>query len=232
MDWLHFLNLQYIYCVIYSFFGNECNDVGGFGNDGSFGNGGSIASTTPSAGGGVLDQIGEVFFSVFSTLGNFFSPLIKSIWGFYSGLAWGISFFLFLVMIFALGSLLFIRLREINKYGTLPPETEKESIRTARWEELLEETMVTDPKRWRHAILEADSMLGELLERLGYAGATTTDKMRSLPEDAFVTVPVAWEAHRIRNFISAGSSDFILTQREAFRVMKLYEQVFEEFHFI
>lgn len=227
MDWLHFLNLQYIYCIIYSFFGNECNDVNGFGNGGDI-----VATTTPSTSEGVFGQIGSMFSSLFNAFGSFFSPVLSFVWDLYSGLAWGASFFLFLVLLFALGSLLFIRLRELNKYSTLPPDSEKESIRTARWEELLEETMATDPKRWRHAILEADSMLGELLERLGYAGATTTDKMRSLPEDAFVTVPVAWEAHRIRNFISAGSSDFILTQREAFRVMKLYEQVFEEFHFI
>ena len=90
----------------------------------------------------------------------------------------------------------------------------------------------TNPKLWRDSILEADRMLGKILGDLGYKGINTAEKMRNLPEDAFVTVPAAWEAHRVRNFVSQETSDFILTQREAFRVLKLYEQVFEEFNIV
>ena len=92
--------------------------------------------------------------------------------------------------------------------------------------------MSSDPKRWRESILGADMILGELFTTLGYQGATTDAQIRHVPDDAFANLPAAWEAHRIRNFISSPSSHFILTQREAFRVMKLYEQVFREFDFI
>lgn len=235
MDWLHFLNLQYWYCIIYSLFGGECAYLEELRNTQNQSSGGGIG-----AGNGV-DGMAEPGF--FATVFGWFSSAAGSvwsasegvltlIWNAYSALAWGVSLFLFLVLLFALAGLLFIRMRELSKYGTLPPRSEEENIRKSRWEALLEEAMTSDPKAWRHAILEADMMLGELLEKLGYAGATTADKMRALPEDAFVTVPQAWEAHRVRNFVSQGQSDFILTQREAFRIMKLYEQVFEEFDFI
>jgi hypothetical protein len=102
----------------------------------------------------------------------------------------------------------------------------------SRWQLLLDRAMSSDPKEWRESILAADGLLGEMLGNLGYAGEGTAEKIRSVPEGAFVTLPAAWEAHRVKNFVSSNASDFILTQREAFRVMKLYEQVFEEFKFV
>jgi len=221
MDVLHFLNLQYWYCVIFSFFGGRCGYLEEL----------RAAQTIPAAptGPGAFEQFFSVLASGAGAVWSVLSGIFSSVWNVYSAFAWGFSLFLFLGILFALGGLAFIRMREVSLYGTLPPKTNEENGRGNRWQELLGEAMSADPKRWRFAILEADAMLGELLGNLGYVGATTPDKMRSLPEDAFVTVPVAWEAHRVRNFISHGSSDFILTQREAFRVMKLYEQVFEEF---
>jgi carboxylesterase type B len=97
---------------------------------------------------------------------------------------------------------------------------------------ILDRTISLEPKAWKESVQEADIMLGELLAKLGYQGQNTHERLRAVQEGAFVTLPNAWEAHRIRNFISAPSSDYILTQREAFRVLKLYEQVFEEFDFI
>jgi len=223
MDWLHFLNLQYWYCIIYSAFGGECTYLKELREAQ-----GAVEGNTTS----VFQQFLDSIHSAVSTVWGAVSGVLSLIWDVYSAFAWGFSLFLLLGILFALGGLMYIRFRELLTYGTLPPKSDEETVRGSRWEELLAEAITTDPKRWRYAILEADKMLGELLEKLGYRGATTADKMRSLPEDAFVTVPVAWEAHRVRNFISQGTSDFILTQREAFRVMKLYEQVFEEFSFI
>ncbi|MFQ5540985.1 MAG: hypothetical protein ACE5F4_01960 [Candidatus Paceibacteria bacterium] len=216
MDIFHFLNLQYWYCTIYSLFGGQCTFVEAPSSGGSDGFAGFLAS----------------LFGILQSVWNAASGIIAYLWDAYSTLAWGLSLFLAFALLFTLAGLLYIRLRELAVYGTLPPETDEERVRNHRWQELLDEAMTSDPKRWRHAILEADRMLGELLMKLGYEGATTPDRMRALPEDAFVTVPQAWEAHRVRNFISQGHSDFILTQREAFRIMKLYEQVFEEFNFI
>jgi hypothetical protein len=125
-----------------------------------------------------------------------------------------------------------IRYQELSAYGTLTRQSAVASGLRSRWQLLLDQAISTDPKAWRSAILDADIMLGELLLKLSYQGDTTAERLRAVPEGAFVTLPNAWEAHRIRNFVSARSSDYILTQREAFRVMKLYEQVFEEFDFI
>lgn len=230
MEWLHFLNLQYWYCTIYSLFGGGCAYLEELRASQKVPKGGETAGETIDA--EFFERLLGLFNFGDSQFWDAVSSVFSVIWETYSALAWGVSSFLALAILFAFGGLMFIRIRELSVYGTLPPKSEEENVRGNRWQELLAEAMSTDPKRWRYAILEADKMLGELLGNLEYQGATTADKMRSLPEDAFVTVPVAWEAHRVRNFISQGSSDFILTQREAFRIMKLYEQVFEEFSFI
>lgn len=232
MEGFYFLNLQYWYCVIYSLFGGSCtylDELRAEGVDVAFDgiNPGEVGETK-----GVFEQMMDQFSGGVSAV---FDPIVSVftfIWDAYSVLAWSVSGFLFFAILSALAGLLYIRFREMYTYSTLPPEVKKDGPRTNCWEELLEYAKSTDPKLWRQAILEADHMLGELLGSLGYSGVNTAERMRGLPEDAFVTVPVAWEAHRVRNFVSQGASDFILTQREAFRVMKLYEQVFEEFNFV
>ncbi|MCL9971804.1 MAG: hypothetical protein NBV63_00100 [Candidatus Pacebacteria bacterium] len=176
----------------------------------------------------VASSIPEPIMVVLSTIGAVFSFL----WNLFSILSHTLSGILFLAILVAVGGIIMIRLKEWSALGALPPRPSGKSYGWSRWQDLLDAAMTAEPKRWREAVLAADTMLGELLTRIGYHGESTVVQMRSIPEGAFVTLPQAWEAHRIRNFIAHKNSNFILTQREAFRVMKLYEQVFEEFDFI
>jgi len=82
-------------------------------------------------------------------------------------------------------------------------------------------------------VLEADIILGEMLEKMGYIkGETIGDKLKTIEQSDFNSLDQAWEAHRIRNMIAHGGSDYILTEREAKRVIGLYEQVFKEFRYV
>ena len=247
--YLKFLNLNWWYCQIYSLFGGKCTYVDEFGNiipDGGLGGSVPVATSTPTGtvdfwqwlfGGGASS--GNEYSGAFAGLINAFAPLIALIagilgflWGVYSALAYMLSGLLILLILGSAIGLAMIRYQELSVYGTLSRGTAVASGLRSRWQLLLDQAISTDPKGWRTAILEADIMLGELLLKLSYQGDSTAERLRAVPEDAFVTLPNAWEAHRIRNFVSARSSNYILTQREAFRVMKLYEQVFEEFDFI
>lgn len=177
---------------------------------------------------GAFNAMPEFVQSILLGIGAVFSFL----WSVVSWTSYSLSALLFLVIMVALGGLILIRMREWQALNTLPPRTARDVQSKGRWQDLLNEAMSTDPKRWKMAILAADDMLGVLLTRIGYHGKTTGDQMRGIPDGAFVTLPAAWEAHRVKNFVASRASNFILTQREAFRVMKLYEQVFEEFDFI
>jgi hypothetical protein len=85
---------------------------------------------------------------------------------------------------------------------------------------------------WRLAILEADIILGDMLDKMGYKGETIGDKLKSIEKSDFLSLDDAWAAHRVRNVIAHEGAEFVLTQREARRVIDLYKKVFEEFKFI
>ncbi|MES3031788.1 MAG: hypothetical protein V4699_00925 [Patescibacteria group bacterium] len=85
---------------------------------------------------------------------------------------------------------------------------------------------------WKLAIIEADSMLEELLNQLGFTGATLGDKLKSTTQDKFHGLTSAWEVHTIRNRIAHEGTSFELSQHEAKRVIALYERIFREFGFI
>jgi hypothetical protein len=101
-----------------------------------------------------------------------------------------------------------------------------------RWNRVIEEMSADDERHWRLAILEADIMLNELLDVQGYRGETMGDKMKQVDRADFRSIDLAWEAHKIRNAVAHEGSAHILNQREARRVIGLYEQVFREFKVI
>lgn len=101
-----------------------------------------------------------------------------------------------------------------------------------RWHRIEEQVNSDDPEKWRLAILEADILLNDLLDHLGYKGETMADKMKQIPIEAFNSIDFAWEAHKIRNRIVHDGADFKLDAREAKRVIRMYERVFKEFKYI
>jgi hypothetical protein len=124
-----------------------------------------------------------------------------------------------------------LRAAEAHKYSVDPPkELPKEDQVDPRWRRIMRHLDSENPSDWRLAILEADIVLGEMLEIMGYRGETVGEKLRAVEESDFFTISQAWEAHKVRNQIAHEGSDFLITQREARRIISLYRQVFEEFH--
>jgi hypothetical protein len=100
-----------------------------------------------------------------------------------------------------------------------------------RWNHILEQANSENPQNHRLAILEADIMLGELLDELGYKGETLADRMRQVPKLNFNTIDLAWEGHRARNRV-AHEAGFEMPPHEVRRIIGLYDKVFREFGFI
>jgi hypothetical protein len=101
-----------------------------------------------------------------------------------------------------------------------------------RWNRIMEQTISDSEQYWRLAILEADIMLNELLDSLGYKGETMADKMKQVNRAGFNTIDLAWEAHKVRNEVAHEGSNLLLNAREVRRVIGLYERVFKEFKYI
>ncbi len=108
----------------------------------------------------------------------------------------------------------------------------EEGPRNPKWEKVQEHIKSENAGDWRLAILEADILLDELLDAMKYRGESIGEKLKKIEPSDFTTLPLAWEAHKIRNQVAHEGSEFLLSDREAKRVIKLYEEVFKEFQYI
>jgi len=152
-----------------------------------------------------------------------------------------------LVSVSILASLIFgaltiynvIRLAQVRRHeeavfaAAVHPVAAKDVSRTQlRWSAIQQRAHSEDEQGWRLAILEADILLNELLDVLGYRGETMADKMKQASRAQFQTIDLAWEAHKVRNSIAHQGSLHTLTAYETRRVISLYTKVFQEFNFI
>ena len=97
-----------------------------------------------------------------------------------------------------------------------------------RWRSILSHVNADNTNDWKQAILEADVLLDTIITRRGYTGDGIGEKMKQIKRSDINSIEDAWEAHKIRNRVAHEGSDFELTQREARRVINLYEKVFIE----
>ena len=135
-----------------------------------------------------------------------------------------------------------VRLYEIQVYDKEEIEHEihkallkqKERDRNAnpRWHYIL--TLVESPNEsdWRVAIIEADSMMEEVLKEKGLSGVTVSELLEGAKESGYRSIQDAWDAHLVRNQIAHEGSDFPLSQIEARRVAKMFQNFFEELRVI
>ncbi len=78
------------------------------------------------------------------------------------------------------------------------------------------------------AIIEADLLLEDVITQMGYQGQSLGEKLKSIEQADFPMLQLAWEAHKVRNKIAHEGEKFILTQREARRVIDLFEVVLKD----
>lgn len=108
----------------------------------------------------------------------------------------------------------------------------EETLSEKRWERVQSHLNSDRESDWRLAILEADVLLDEMVTTMGYHGDSLGEKLKGIEKSDFTTLDFAWEAHAVRNRIAHEGVAFTLTEREAKRVSKLYEDVFNEFKYI
>ena len=102
-----------------------------------------------------------------------------------------------------------------------------------KWELVLKHIASGNPSDWRLAIIEADTILDELTQTMGYSGGSLGERLKNAEEVGnFRTLNGAWEAHKIRNQIAHTGSDFDFNKHKAEETIRLFEEVFEEFDYI
>ncbi len=109
---------------------------------------------------------------------------------------------------------------------------EKGVLKNERWKKVLDYLFSINENDWKLAIIEADTMLFDLLTQLGFKGENLGDKLKEANLASFKGLNSAWEVHNIRNKIAHEGSSFEVSLHEAKRVIALYEQIFQEFGYI
>lgn len=124
-------------------------------------------------------------------------------------------------------------LKEQKKIATVvSPENIQPGFANEKWNHIQALMRSYNVNDWRQAIIEADVILEEMLEKIGYDGMTIGDKLKNVEPSDFNTLNQAWEAHKVRNKIAHEGSSFAMTKDEAERAISMYEEVFKEFFYI
>jgi hypothetical protein len=144
-----------------------------------------------------------------------------------------LSIFFIAVIIFSL-----VRMREIQNHEKeeinheIHEALEKDKVanrnENPRWHYILTLIESSNESDWRVAIIEADSMLDELLREKGLTGESVSELLESARSNGYQSIQNAWDAHLVRNQIAHAGSDFSLSQIEGRRVIKMFESFFEE----
>lgn len=163
--------------------------------------------------------------------------------------AWANLFTLSLIVSLVLGiSIVYsmLRIRQIRKaearyyaqqplsstaqrvFGVEGVHTSDSDLYNRRWRTVSDHVNSENPNDWRQAILEADVLLDTAITSRGYTGESLGEKMKQIKRSDINTIDEAWEAHKIRNRVAHEGSNFEISQREAKRVVSLYEKVFIE----
>ncbi len=127
---------------------------------------------------------------------------------------------------------------EIEEYAHNKAEYEKHlheevgGSKNERWSKTLSYLFSQHASDWKLAIIEADSMLENLMDQLGFRGETLGDRLKLANQENFPNLTKAWEVHTVRNRIAHEGLAFELSQHEAKRVIALYEQIFHEYGYI
>ncbi len=143
-----------------------------------------------------------------------------------------ISILLITGIIYSVVRIYEIRKQEDEKYNFVEPVRDDTGIKHERWEVVENHIASTSPAEWRMAIIEADSILDDMVKKMGYDGDGLGERLKVVEVSDFNSIQSAWEAHKVRNQIAHEGAGFELTHREAKRIIGLYENVFKEFEYI
>ncbi len=199
MQSVPFINIEYIFSKIYDFFVYIKNVI--------------LTGSFSAVSGGTSDYA--------QTIGN--------------TLSWVVTIMTLLFVVFVVWAIYIrIRIYEVDqeldgayKSHFVKPE-HKQGIINQRWQRILANFASDNPNDWRAAIIDADTMLEELVTSLGYTGDTFGEKLTSIRVNDFPTLQSAWEAHKMRNILAHEGSNFNLTERQKEITRRHFDAVFRD----
>lgn len=113
---------------------------------------------------------------------------------------------------------------------TIAPDTN--GILNPRWEIVGRYYNSANQSDWKLAIVEADIMLYEVLNKSGFPGLNIGEMLKNADKSKLNTLDEAWSAHKVRNEIAHSGTDYVLSRDLVKRTISQYEKVFDELNYI
>lgn len=187
---------------------------------------------------GGFDILTPLLNAVFGSGGAVSGVGLAGVWGFVVGvwnvyvvLAYAASFIFLYLYVYASTQWNKLEEAQAEKIATEEKAYARKHERLTpvnRFSELQAHGESDNPNDWKLAIIEADIIMDEEFKRLGYAGTSIGERLRSISPSAMQTLDDAWEAHKVRNQVAHAGADFVLTQKLARETLMRYERVFNE----
>ncbi len=143
-----------------------------------------------------------------------------------------ISMIALVVIIYAFMRINEIASRETQKLGLALNWNSERKQKNARWARVEEYMTSLNSSDWKIAILEADNILDQVVERMGYQGASLGERMKKIEASDFPYLEEAWTAHKTRNSIAHKGTDYDINRSEAEQTINIYYRIFKELGYL
>jgi hypothetical protein len=111
-------------------------------------------------------------------------------------------------------------------------EPDNNGIINPRWQTVGKYYNSANQSDWKLAIMEADIMLYDVLDKSGFSGDTIGEMLKNTDRSKLETLDLAWSAHKVRNEIAHQGLDYVLSRSKVEEAIGNYEKVFDELNFI
>jgi len=116
-------------------------------------------------------------------------------------------------------------LEDISEFSTNKPFGAKKPLKG--WIKITKKLESGKESEYKLAIIEADNLLNNIFEKMGYKGETIEVKLKKLGPTILPDIDKIYQAHKVRNNI-VYDPDYQLTLDQAKKAIDIYEKAFRD----
>ena len=136
------------------------------------------------------------------------------------------------IILFVFVLFLFVKSWRFRPKFVMTPEGEKTytlgtAILKERWESVLNRSRINSAESIKASIIDADSLVEDLLKRMGLEGESMAERMEKLSAGDFVTLNQLFVAHHVRNRL-VHEPGFSVSHEEANKILENYGSFLKE----
>ncbi len=94
-----------------------------------------------------------------------------------------------------------------------------------QWAKVLKRLETGKEADYKLAVIEADSLLNDILKKMGYKGETMAKILEQLDATILPSIEQIWKVHKIRNNV-VHDPDYELSLEQARKILGIYEKTF------